>query len=391
MKTQYRDMFRKEYETSKTIIYSERKFMVLNYLSRLKGGEKISYEKFAKEINVDRKTLMKWVKRYNEQGLSGLEDKSRRPKTSPFKTCKAIEEKVIELRKNTGFSSRRLKMEFELDIGHNTINRILKDNNLIDKQRKKKIKNKNNLREIKEKLNAFETIQIDIKYLRDIPELKAFVEAYDINYQITARDVKSGGAYIFYSRDKSISSTITATDILLTHLKSCGKDISKITIQTDNGSEFSGNRIKQDRGYTAHLRDRWNIKQRFIPPRYPNANADVETFHRIIEYEFFKREYYNNIKEFLDKSFTYLCYFNTIRKNSYRKYKTPLDYIKEEGMDQKCLFLPPVIIDRVILKKDKYTMNNYWLTEKYLYKNKNPSLKLVQHVPGKVVLLKYLI
>ncbi|MBN1232382.1 MAG: helix-turn-helix domain-containing protein [Candidatus Coatesbacteria bacterium] len=64
--------------------------MVLNYLSRLKGGEKISYEKFAKEINVDRKTLMKWGKRYNEQGLSGLEDKSRRPKTSPFKTCKAI-------------------------------------------------------------------------------------------------------------------------------------------------------------------------------------------------------------------------------------------------------------------------------------------------------------
>ena len=50
-------------------------------------------------------------------------------------------------------------------------------------------------------------------------------------------------------------------------------DISKITIQTDNGSEFSGNRIKHDRGFKYFLQQK-NVKHRFIPPKYPNANIE---------------------------------------------------------------------------------------------------------------------
>jgi len=311
---------------------------------------------------------------------------SRKPLQSPNKTDEAREQEIADRRQDTGFGAERLKREFGLSTGHNAIHRIIKEHGLINKQREKKRYKRNNLRSIKEALKPFELIEIDIKYLDDIPMLHLFYKAFNIpKYQITARDVKSGWVYPFLSYEKSIASTIIATDILLTHLKSCGIDLKDTIIQTDNGSEFSGNRIKQDKGYTAFLNKKWGIKHRFIPPRYPNANADVETFHRIIEAEFYSREVYMNMKEFLDKLSTYIAYFNLLRQNSYRGYRSPMDYIKESKLNPQCLFLPVVIVDRVIEKLDKVNVEEYLRKRKDNYLDYKYISKTVHHVPGLLV------
>ena len=44
--------------------------------------------------------VRKWVRRYQEQGPSGLKDRSRRPKALPPKVSCDVEEKVIEAREN---------------------------------------------------------------------------------------------------------------------------------------------------------------------------------------------------------------------------------------------------------------------------------------------------
>lgn len=41
----------------------------------------------------------------------------------------------------------------------------------------------------------------------------------------------------------------------------------------------------------------------FIPPRCANANADVETFYRLIEDEFYTRERFGSMNDFLSKAF----------------------------------------------------------------------------------------
>ncbi len=91
---------------------------------------------------------------------------------------------------------------------------------------------------------------------------------------------------MFYTYEKSVSSCIAAVDIVLSHLKRHGIDISKTEIQTDNGSEFSGIRINMKRGFTAYLKNAWEVNHKFIPPGCPNANADVEAYHRLVEDEF---------------------------------------------------------------------------------------------------------
>jgi transposase len=370
----------------KEYLYNLRRRMVEAYLN---GA---SYDKVAEEYGTNRKTVMKWVARYKLYGWEGLRDLSRRPLNSPQKTDDVREMEIVELRQDTGFGAERLKREFELSTGHNAIHRIFKKHGLINKQREKKRYKRNSLRSIKEQLKPFELIQIDIKYLIDIPWLYPFLKGFNLpKYQITARDVKTGTVYVFFCYEKSIASTIRATDILLTHLKFCGIDLKDTAIQTDNGSEFSGNRIKHSRGYTAFLRDKWGIKHRFIPPRYPNANADVETFHRIIESEFYSREVYMNMKEFLDKTFTYVAYFNLERKNSNRGYRTPLDYIKEHKLNPMCLLLPVVIVDRVIEKLDNTKTVEYYLKTKDYYLDPKHIPKIVHHVQGQLESLLTLI
>lgn len=53
----------------------------------------------ARSYCVSRKTAHKWVRRYRQDGLSGLEEGSRAPKTHPQATSPAIEEEVLAFRR----------------------------------------------------------------------------------------------------------------------------------------------------------------------------------------------------------------------------------------------------------------------------------------------------
>ncbi len=44
----------------------------------------------ARQYQCSRNTVRKWLRRYQSEGLPGLEDKSRAPKSCPHKTTKAV-------------------------------------------------------------------------------------------------------------------------------------------------------------------------------------------------------------------------------------------------------------------------------------------------------------
>jgi len=361
------------------LFYDFRRKMAERYISAKKRGEKVSYQKTADEFKVNRKTVIKWVKRYSEKGLKGLRDKTRAPLYIPHKMSIEQEMNIVNLRKRTGFGAKRMKMELEVNASVNAIARVLKKHGLLRKRRQRKYHKKRNMRAIKEKLKPFQEIQIDIKYIDDIAELYPFYKAFKLpRYQITARCVKTGATYMWFTHEKTINATITATDILLTHLKRHGINLKNTTIQTDNGSEFSGNRLHNTRGYRAFLRDKWNVKHKFIPPKYPNYNADVEAFHKLIENELYERDVYRSKQHFLNKVFGYLCYFNLQRKNSYRGYRTPLDYLKQEGLDGKLLIIPPIVVDN-LMKNIRFNAYKTKIAQ-YSERKRKRKRKTVHHV-----------
>lgn len=150
-----------------------------------------------------------------------------------------------------------------------------------------------------------------------------------------------------------MAATIMSMQILLGHLLKYGIRPSDITIQTDKVFEFSGGRIYHKRGLKAYLKHIVGVKHIFIPPRYPNANADVEASHKLIEKEFYQLEGIKSKKDLLQKAYTYQVYFNLMRKNSYKGWKTPRDILKQYNLHTEILVLTPVVIDD-ILYKDKF-------------------------------------
>ncbi len=58
-----------------------------------------SIVELAARYGVSRKTIYKWIRRYEKQGLGGLVDQSRRPRSSPMRTSAEAVLEMIQLRK----------------------------------------------------------------------------------------------------------------------------------------------------------------------------------------------------------------------------------------------------------------------------------------------------
>ncbi len=113
---------------------------------------------------------------------------------------------VINLKKEfPSFGAARLKRDFELSISEKAIRKIWKENGLL-KRRRKKHKTKRYLREIKKNWPLFSQVDMDTKYLDDIPEYFPQMLRNNLpKYQYTARDVVSGLQLVSYSYELSLA------------------------------------------------------------------------------------------------------------------------------------------------------------------------------------------
>src|ERR1700691_366999 len=70
-------------------------------------------------------TVRKWLRRYQQQGPSGLLARSPARHRQPHETAASREAQMLELRKTLPtFGSRRLIREFDLPISHGALERI---------------------------------------------------------------------------------------------------------------------------------------------------------------------------------------------------------------------------------------------------------------------------
>lgn len=96
-----------------------------------------------RQFRISSRTGYAWLKRYCEKGEGGLEGESRRPRHSPGKTGVEMEEKVVQMRNETGWGGRKIAQVLRRagleDVPHpNTITDILRRNGKISAQEQKK-------------------------------------------------------------------------------------------------------------------------------------------------------------------------------------------------------------------------------------------------------------
>ncbi len=165
-------------------------------------------------------TVRKWLRRFQQQGLSGLLPRSRARHQQPQKTPPAAEAQLLELRKTLPtFGSRRLIREFDLPISHGALERIWRQHGLL-KKRRRKYQRKQDLAHIKASWALFQQISADTKDLDDIP--RYWLQARRLHLpvvQYTARDVRSGLLFWAFAQKRSASASAVFAARIQQHLQ----------------------------------------------------------------------------------------------------------------------------------------------------------------------------
>jgi transposase InsO family protein len=251
-----------------------------------------------------------WLKQYRESGLSGLENRSTRPKSQPNETPIRIKERVLELRKEMN-DECALKLKWDLadegvKLHERTIGKILKTEGLTRKYRTRKQYPEKK----KVELNPGELIEIDVKYVPD----KINGMRY---YQFTAIDCASRWRFLkIYDQQTNID----ALDFLGEVFKRFPYRIK--AIKTDNGSIFTNR-------YVGYLKSADPMNPRLHPfdlkcqrlgaihylidPGKPAQNGHVERSHRSDQESFYEKVSIKTAEELRYQAKLWNMYYNDLK------------------------------------------------------------------------------
>jgi transposase len=87
------------------------------------------------EFGVTRPTGYRWLRRYQQSGLAGIAERSRRPQHSPRLTAPELEQQVVELRQRCpDWGARKLQNVLQgqgIELARSTVHRILLRHDLV--------------------------------------------------------------------------------------------------------------------------------------------------------------------------------------------------------------------------------------------------------------------
>lgn len=94
-----------------------------------------SFRSLCAEFGISRPTGYLWLHRYEQQGLRGIAERSRRPRGSPHRTATDLEKRVVEVRhRYPDWGARKLRVVLVREgvvLARNTIHHVLLRNGLV--------------------------------------------------------------------------------------------------------------------------------------------------------------------------------------------------------------------------------------------------------------------
>lgn len=286
-----------------------------------------------RRCGISRPTLRKWLSRYKEQGLEGLQEVSRRPHSSPnTKINDQVEEWILGLRNERKLGARRIQNEllrehhFELSLA--SIYKVLTKYEVkpLVFQRKKK-----------------DFIRYERPTLGDRVQMDTCKIAPGI-YQYTAIDDCSRYRVLDVFKRRTAANTLSFIDKVIEEMP-----FPIQRIQTDRGTEFFAEKVQRK------LME-YGIKFRPNKPGSPHLNGKVERSQRTD-----KEEFYSTVNLELEelKNETlpeWQHYYNWQRSHGSFKGKTPMDIVCER-LEQTPLW-EEVHVDYVI-ENERIQQSNY--------------------------------
>lgn len=241
------------------------------------------------EYNVSARTIRRWVKRYRESGVSGLEVESRTPKRQPNKTLRGLEEIIVETKlEKPYYGCRMIKHLLGVPVSHVTVNRILRQHNLGVKVKPKP-----------QECKRFERKHPDSLWQMDIYEFRISsvgkVRVFNIE--------DDHSRYVCASR---IFQRKTAVNAIKTLEAALSNGRTPREIYVDRGKQFISNAFRR-------LCDESGIKLIVGRPFNPKARGKIEGFHKIAYRELISQVHFRSLEHAQQEIDKFREYYNNRR------------------------------------------------------------------------------
>ena len=287
-------------------------------LAIIRHKEEVSHSvaRTCRYYGISRSAYYKWFRRYEELGLVGLRDQSKRPLTSPQAASGEVIGKIIYLRSNYRFGPEKISMYLkryhDFDISPSGVWRVLKRLDMNRLPRSQRYKPHTQRWQRYEKPLPGLNVQIDVKFVTPLDGKKRY-------YQYTAIDDCTRLRVLRLFEKNTQKTAIKFVDHVLEKLP-----FPVEQIQTDNGSEFQTM-------FHWHVLD-LGIRHVYIKPATPRLNGKVERSHRIDNEEFYELlegVVIDSSKLFANKLQEWEDFYNYNRPHGGLKGQTPYERLRQ--------------------------------------------------------------
>lgn len=262
---------------------------------------------------VSRQTIYKWLRRFREEGLAGLEDRTSRPRRCPHQTPEERERQVIEVRREIRRGPHRIADR--VGLAPSTVHAVLARHGLsrlsrLDRTSKVVIRY--------ERDRPGELLHVDVKKLGRVPEGGGWkvhgrqigrsgkVRGAGYDFLHVAVDDHSRFAYVEVHSDERGDTCAGFLARAIHHFDTFGVTVERV--MTDNAKNYVLARSFQEAlGAAKHLVTR---------PYRPQTNGKVERFNRTLLDEWAYDRPYSSNTERLDALWDFLEDYNWSRSHA---------------------------------------------------------------------------
>ena len=278
----------------------------------------------AAAMGISRKCVRTWITRYETEGEAGLADRSSRPRTSPTRTPREVEDRIIELRSRERRGPDWLGAE--LGVPARTVSRVLVRRGqprlcALDPMTGAVIRSSKQTATRYERSRPGELVHMDVKKLGRIPD---------------------GGGWRAHGRAVGSTSRDRATRVGYDYVHSLVDDHTRLAysevLPDEKGSTCAGFLTRAAAYFAAHGIDRidrvmtdnaWayqhsiksvcaqlGARQKFIKPHCPWQNGKVERLNRTLVTEWAYRQPFTSNDERATALAPWIEHYNTRRRHS---------------------------------------------------------------------------
>jgi transposase len=317
-----------------------------------------SITRTARRWQTSRNVVRKWVRRYRQAGLAGLENSSRRPRRSPTQTAARLETMVNDLRKDTGYGRKQLAWLLRTTKGvclsPDTIRHVLRRLGYVGKTKPRQ--HLYPAHWARETDRPFSLLQVDTKDILDRHTLGSKRWAHIIRkglprYQWTCLEARTRLRFLAYSRELSVTNGVAFMTLVMLHLRANGVR-GRVVWQTDWGSEFGGSDPRRLR----ELQEKHYQPLGAVLARYPKGrkgyNGRVERSHRTDDEELYIPCLLgiNDEAGLLRKATAWLYYYNLKRPHQGIGMRGLPPFFRlqwRRRYPRQLPLLPPVLLDTI--------------------------------------------